>query len=212
MARSGWNRNVHYHHIVLRAVPPSCRRALDVGCGDGRLASELAEVCAEVVGIDNDAPTIARARSKYQRPNLEFVDGDAMTHPFATESFDFISTIATLHHLPLEPALRRMSQLLRPGGVLAVIGLHPLRTPADFAYGVVGKLYTIWMHVTHPIEPVLAPVQDPEESLEDVRAAVEKVLPGAYFRRELLFRYSLVWRKAPGIVASGHLVIDQTTR
>ena len=195
MPRNGWNRNVHYHDIVLTAVPPHCRRALDIGCGDGRLASELAEVCAEVVGIDNDAPTIARARAKHRRPNLEFVDGDVMAHPFSPASFDFVTAIATLHHLPLEPALRRMSDLLRPGGVLAVIGLHPLRTPADFVYGVAGKLYTAWMHLTHPIEPMLAPIRDPEESLDEVRAAVEKLLPGAVFNRELLFRYSLVWRK-----------------
>src|SRR4051812_33906155 len=70
VARPAWNRNIHYHDIVLAAVPPRCRRALDVGCGDGRLASELAEVCGEVIGLDNHAPTLARARAKHQRANL----------------------------------------------------------------------------------------------------------------------------------------------
>jgi len=195
MARSAWNRNIHYHDIVLAAVPPHCRRALDVGCGDGRLASELAEVCGEVIGIDNHAPTLARARTKHHRANLTFVDGDIMTHPFATESFDFVSVVATLHHLPLETALARFASFLRPGGVLAVVGLHSLRTPSDFAYGVMGKLLATWMHITKPIEPVLAPIKDPEESLEEVRTAVEKILPGAQFDRELLFRYSLIWKK-----------------
>jgi len=198
MARRTWNRNVHYHDIVLGAVPPRCRRALDVGCGDGRLASELAEVCGEVIGIDNHAPTLARARAKHHRANLTFVDGDVMTHPFAPKSFDFVSSIATLHHLPLDAALTRFASLLRPGGVLAVVGLHALRTPADFAYGVVGKLLAIWMHMTKPIEPVLAPIKDPEESLEEIRAAVEQMLPGAQLNRELLFRYSLVWKKPSG--------------
>ena len=195
MPRNAWNRNIHYHDIVLAAVPPHCRRALDAGCGDGLLASELAEVCGEVIGIDNHAPTIARARAKHHRANLTFVDGDIMTHPFAGESFDFVASIATLHHLPLDPALRRLRDLLRPGGVLAVIGLHQLRTPADFAYGVAGKLFTMWMHLTEPIEPVLAPVRDPDESLQEVRDVVEHVLPGAQFERELLFRYSLIWKK-----------------
>src|SRR5580765_4179340 len=171
MPRNAWNRNVHYHDLVLAAVPPGCRRALDVGCGDGLLASELAEVCAEVIGLDNHAPTLARARTKHQRANLTFVDGDAMTHPFAPESFDFVASIATLHHLPLDAALTRFASLLRPGGVLAVVGLHSLRTPADLAYGVVGKLLAIWMHMTQPIEPVLAPIKDPEESLDEIRTA-----------------------------------------
>lgn len=195
MPRSAWNRNIHYHDIVLAAVPPHCRRALDVGCGDGRLASELGEVCEEVIGLDNHAPTLARARAKHQRANLTFVDGDFMTHPFAPESFDFVSAVATLHHLPLDAALARFASLLRSGGVLAVVGLHPLRTPADLVYGVAGKLFATWMHITQPVEPVLAPIKDPEESLEEVRTAVEKILPGAQFNRELLFRYSLVWRK-----------------
>ena len=201
MTRRTWNRNIHYHDIILGAVPPHCRRALDVGCGDGRLASELAEVCAEVIGLDNHAPTLARARAKHHRANLTFVDGEFMTHPFAPGSFDFVASIATLHHLPLDPALRRLRDLLRPGGVLAVIGLHQLRTPADFAYGVAGKLFTIWMHLTEPIEPVLAPVRDPDESLQEVREAVDRILPGAQFTRELLFRYSLIWKKPSGLTS-----------
>ena len=128
MPRPGWNRNVHYHDVVLRAVPEGCRRALDVGCGEGRLAGELAELCDEVIGIDSHAPTLARARLKHQAPNLAFVDGDVMTHPFALESFDFISAVATLHHLPLEAALVRLRSLLRPGGVLVVIGLYKTAT------------------------------------------------------------------------------------
>ena len=91
--------------------------------------SELADRCGEVVGIDAHAPTLGRARSAYVRPSLSFVQGDVMTHPFADGSFDAIASIATLHHLPLEPALGRFRDLLRPGGVLVVIGLYRLRTP-----------------------------------------------------------------------------------
>jgi hypothetical protein len=34
----GWNHNVHYHDVVLNSIPPSCTRALDIGCGRGDLA------------------------------------------------------------------------------------------------------------------------------------------------------------------------------
>ena len=48
MPRSGyWNHNVHYQPVILNAVPPGCRTALDVGCGDGLLASRLAARCAK---------------------------------------------------------------------------------------------------------------------------------------------------------------------
>jgi 2-polyprenyl-3-methyl-5-hydroxy-6-metoxy-1,4-benzoquinol methylase len=67
MARADyWNHNVHYQPVILRAVPPGCGAALEVGCGDGLLASRLAERCAEVTAIDRDARMIALARSRAQ--------------------------------------------------------------------------------------------------------------------------------------------------
>jgi SAM-dependent methyltransferase len=195
MRRRAWNRNIHYHDDVLAAVPPRCRRALDVGCGDGMLAGELAGRCEEVVGIDVDAPTIARARARHHRPNLRFVEADVMTHAFEPASFDFIASIATLHHLPLESALERFSQLLTPGGVLSVVGLYRLRTLADFSYGCAAIPMSWWWRLTRTYEEVAAPIRDPDETLQAIAASAARVLPGATLERRLLFRYSLVWRK-----------------
>jgi SAM-dependent methyltransferase len=46
-------------------------------------------------------------------------------------SLDLVTAVASLHHMDGEAALRRMSGLLRPGGVLAVVGLARGVTPAD---------------------------------------------------------------------------------
>ena len=54
-----------------------------------------------------------------------------MTHMLAEESFDFFVSIATLRHLPLDPALRKFRDLLRPSGTLAAIGLYRLSTLSD---------------------------------------------------------------------------------
>ena len=43
---------------------------------------------------------------------------------------------------------------------------------------------------------VTAPVCDPEETYDDVRAVAAAVLPGARFRRHNLFRYSLIWTRS----------------
>jgi 2-polyprenyl-3-methyl-5-hydroxy-6-metoxy-1,4-benzoquinol methylase len=193
--RPFWNRNIHYHDDVLAVVPPDCRRALDVGCGDGMLAGELAGRCDEVVGIDVDAPTIARARARFHRPNLKFVEADVMSHAFEPASFDVIASIATLHHLPLEPALERFSELLRPGGVISVIGLYRLRTLVDFSYGCAAIPMSWWWRLTRTYEEVAAPIRDPEQTLQEIARSVDRVLPGATLERRLLFRYLLVWRK-----------------
>ena len=42
-----------------------------------------------------------------------------------------------------------------------------------------------------------APIVDPEMSWREVRAAAARTLPGVRYRRHLLWRYSLLWRK-PG--------------
>jgi SAM-dependent methyltransferase len=191
----GWNRNVHYHSVVLDAVPAVCSRALDVGCGAGRLAAALAERCGEVVGVDRDSATLARARSNYARPNLSFVEGDVMTYPFNDESFDFVASVATVHHLPLDDGFRRLRLLLRPGGVLAVIGLYRLSTLADFAWAHAALAISAWHRMTTRMEPVAAPIQDPKETLEEIQSASEHIFPGAEFKRLLLFRYALVWQK-----------------
>jgi 2-polyprenyl-3-methyl-5-hydroxy-6-metoxy-1,4-benzoquinol methylase len=195
MKRNAWNRNIHYHDLVLAAVPSNCPCALDVGCGEGRLASELARRCGKVIAIDIDAPTIARARSTHARPNLIFIGGYVMMHDFAEESFDFLVSIATLHHLQLDPALRRFRDLLRPGGILAAIGLYKLRTLLDVVWASVATPVSCWHRLTKNYEEVAAPIREPGETLEEVRARVGRILPGAVFRRELLFRYSLVWQK-----------------
>lgn len=192
--RAGWNRNIHYHDVVLSAVPAGCERALDVGCGAGRLAATLADRCGEVVAIDADASTLARARATHHKANLGFVAADVMTHDFGS-AFDFVASIAALHHMPLEPALERFRQLLRPGGTLAVIGLYRLTTVTDVAWAHLAIPVSAWHRMTKGAEPVSAPTQDPEETLAMVVAAVERILPGAEFTRRLLFRYSLIWQK-----------------
>jgi len=69
---------------------------LDVGCGCGQTALELAERASpggSVMGIDISQPMLARARERQSAlglKNLEFVQADAQTHPFAREHFDLI--------------------------------------------------------------------------------------------------------------------------
>ena len=127
MARADyWNHNVHYQPVILRAVPPGCGAALEVGCGDGLLASRLAERCAEVTAIDRDAPDDRAGTGQGAATGPGRVRWSKRTTwptRLADASFDFACANTSLHHMDFAAALAAMARVLRPGGRLAVVGL-----------------------------------------------------------------------------------------
>jgi len=103
---------------------PAGRRILDVGCGDGVLASALARAGATVMGVDRDRHMLTIGQSRGQRAglHLEFVEGDIRALPFADATFDVVIAITALCFVPdPERVVREMARVLRPGG-RAVIG------------------------------------------------------------------------------------------
>jgi ubiquinone/menaquinone biosynthesis C-methylase UbiE len=99
---------------------------LDVGCGVGSIAFDLAPKLApgRIVGIDRDAGQIEAARrSAGERAigNAEFHTGSLYVLPFPDASFDVVYANAVLNYLR-EPvlALAEMRRVLRPSGVAAV--------------------------------------------------------------------------------------------
>jgi ubiquinone/menaquinone biosynthesis C-methylase UbiE len=199
MARPGyWNHNVHYQPVILNAVPPGCQTALDVGCGDGLLAARLAERCAHVTGIDRDPGMIARARARQARARITFIEADFLSYPLETASFDFVCANTSLHHMDFTAALTAMARLLRPGGRLAVIGLAADKSIADLLVAAPAVPVNLFYRALHHHGESGAPIMDPDHSWREVRAAARETLPGVRYRRHLLWRYSLLWRKPSG--------------
>lgn len=62
-----WDHNAYYQHLLLRHVPPGCRRVLDVGCGAGGFAVQLAQRCGHVDAVDRSAAMITEARRRTRR-------------------------------------------------------------------------------------------------------------------------------------------------
>ena len=190
-----WNHNVHYHPLILGAVPAGCQQGLDVGCGEGGLARELRQVVPHVLAIDCDGPVIDRAREQDNGAGVEYVTGDFLAYDLRPGSFDVIVSVAALHHMDVAAALSRMRQLLRPGGRLAVVGLARSRLrdlPADVA-GVVGHRVLL---VGKKYQAVNAPtIWPPPQTYAQVRRIASDSLPGVRYRRHLLWRYSFVWSK-----------------
>jgi ubiquinone/menaquinone biosynthesis C-methylase UbiE len=192
-----WNHNVHYQPVILNAVPPRCGAALDVGCGDGLLACKLAARCRHVTGIDADSRMVALARERARHAvgvnggNVAFVQGDFREYPFAESSFDFVCANTSVHHMGTEAALAAMARVLRPGGRLAVLGLGRGNSGLDVIAIPLNQYYQRTRGEGHPGDPKLPP----DVTWAQVREIAARVLPGARYRRHLLWRYSLSWEK-----------------
>jgi SAM-dependent methyltransferase len=195
-----WNHNVHYHEALLAEVPTGCRRALDVGCGAGEFAARLAERSEQVVGLDRNRDILGVAQRASARPNIDYVEGDLFTVRLDERSFDLIACICSLHHMPLAPALVRLRELLAPGGVIAVLGMYRHATVADFAHfaAVTGPDMAIGL-VRSRHNPEVGPLPMPPlapstETMAEIRAEADRILPGAVVRRRMYYRYTLAYR------------------
>ena len=88
-------------------------RVLEVGSGLGILASHVASIAAEVVGVERSPEQIARAP---RVANLTIVQGDAHQLEFPDASFDLVYTRYVLEHVAdPERVLREMRRVARPG-------------------------------------------------------------------------------------------------
>lgn len=189
-----WNHNTHYHRLLPRWAPPPWGRVLDVGCGEGLLTRRIAPFADEVVGVDQDATMLDRARTL--APDLTYVHGDALRAQL-DGPFDLVTCVATLHHLGVSPGLERLRDLVAPGGTLVVVGLARPTTARDWLWSGVGVVANVVGRRRRGAWEPGAPVRDPAESSVDVAAAARDALPGVRMRRHLYWRYSLVWH-APG--------------
>lgn len=140
--RPRWNHNIHFHPVVLSAIPDGARSALDVGAGDGMLAADLRHRIADVTAIDVDAAVLARAAAVH--PDVAWVEGDVLTHDFG-RTFDVVASVAVIHHFPdLRAGLRRLAALTAPGGVLVIVGLARGSTVGDRLRSLVGVAQHQW--------------------------------------------------------------------
>jgi SAM-dependent methyltransferase len=192
-----WNANIHYHSLLTNAVPKGATRVLDVGCGDGILAAELVQSgVPEVTAVDLDAGVLARARARHQGLPIAWLQGDLFTSSLLPErSFDAVLSVATLHHIDATAGLIRFAELVRPGGVVGVVGLAnndwydwPYAAFCHCSRLAAGTVLGTWEH-TAPI------VWPPPTTYREVKQIARRVLPGVKYRRHIYGRYSLVWTR-----------------
>jgi ubiquinone/menaquinone biosynthesis C-methylase UbiE len=119
---------------VIRSVRPAIAglRILDIGCGAGNLAKQLAAEGAFVTGIDPGTDAIRAAAAAV--PQASFLEGVAEALPFDDAAFDVGVMINALHHVPetaMQAALREAGRVIGPDGLVIVV--EPLPAGNFFA-------------------------------------------------------------------------------
>jgi SAM-dependent methyltransferase len=112
------HRLTRYHDFFVERVERG-ERVLDVGCGKGELAHDLAERGgASVVGIDVLPEKIAFARERFAHPRVEYVEADVYGFE-SGKPFDAVVLSNVLEHLAeREALLRRIVTVARPARLL----------------------------------------------------------------------------------------------
>ncbi len=121
------------------------KRVLDVGCGGGLLAEAMADLGAEVTGIDMAEANLDVARLHALDTGVEVDYRHTSVETLAAEapaSFDVVTCMELLEHVP-DPAsvIAACARLVRPGGDVVLSTLN--RNPRSYLFAIVGAEYVL---------------------------------------------------------------------
>jgi demethylmenaquinone methyltransferase / 2-methoxy-6-polyprenyl-1,4-benzoquinol methylase len=121
--------------------------ALDVACGTGDLAIELARrvgTGGEVIGSDFSDEMLERARAK--APGLAWEWGNALELPYASGRFDAATVgFGARNFSDLERGLAEMTRVVKPGGRVVVLEITTPRKPP------LSTFYRVWFDHVVPL-------------------------------------------------------------
>lgn len=121
------------------------KRVLDVGCGGGILSEALAQLGAEVTGIDATPAPLAVARMHMKDSGLQINYQLATAEAFAVENpdrFDIVTCLELLEHVPKpDSVVMACQRLVKPGGDVFFATLN--RNLKSFLFAIIGAEYLL---------------------------------------------------------------------
>lgn len=148
---------------------------LDVGCGAGGFALEVAALCPQgsVVGVDLSSKMLdvaAKRAAARGLTNVSFEHVDAQTYPFAPATFDLVvSSFGCMFFDDLVAAFTNITAALKPGGRVSIIAWRPI-TENTWLMGIRDSLA---MGRDLPLPPLEAPTPFSLSSPERTRSLLE---------------------------------------
>jgi ubiquinone/menaquinone biosynthesis C-methylase UbiE len=133
----------------------SVRHILDIGCGPGGWAIDVAQSYPgiEVIGIDISATMITSAQfeaQKYGLQNVKFIKMNAL-HPleFADQDFDLVNMRAAVEYIPRrhwQPLLQECYRVTRPGGIVRLMEADRMGNTNSRAFEQFHTFYSALLH------------------------------------------------------------------
>jgi ubiquinone/menaquinone biosynthesis C-methylase UbiE len=118
--------------------PPLSRgaRILDAGCGTGLLTLSLLRSIrfpVSITSLDLSASSVTATRkavgqSEGRRGDVDYMQGNVLSLPFADDSFDFVVTSGALEYMPLGDGLSELARVIAPRGHLLHLPIRPALT------------------------------------------------------------------------------------
>lgn len=117
-----WSRQIEWPWVIREGEFTSDNRVLDLGSGWSVLKYALARRCRNVWAVDNDLPSVEKAKETTKAlgvQNIIHMAGDARKLPFENGQFDRVVCVSVLEHIPTDriKALQECVRVLKSGGV-----------------------------------------------------------------------------------------------
>ncbi|MCR4405397.1 MAG: class I SAM-dependent methyltransferase [Anaerolineae bacterium] len=102
----------------------NANQVLEAGCGTGHWLTVLQSITPRIYGLDLSLGMLQQVCRRERRFHLTCGDASQLTFP--TSSFDLVFCVNALHHFAHPPLfISETQRVLKPGGVLAIIGMDP---------------------------------------------------------------------------------------
>lgn len=101
---------------------------VDLGCGPGFIANEIAAYAGQVIGADPSPAMLKAARTKAPG-NVTYVEGSSLDLSFVPQSTHLVTMGRSFHWMDRDATLRDLEPRLAPGGAVVLVGESVIRSP-----------------------------------------------------------------------------------
>ena len=193
-----WNHNIHYHNMILNNLSNDKCIALDIGSGDGDFAEKLSKYYEKTVCLEPDLKSYEYAKNKYSINNKITHENNTLDDYTPNKKFDFITCIASIHHMDFEKSLIKIKNLLKDNGKLIILGLYKEKFLIDYLYSLIACIpnkVRCMINREDNNSSLKIKLKPANMNYKEIEEISNKILGDCKIRRHFYWRYSIIYKK-----------------